>query len=125
MQDHNGDHFSLSDYIRNILPDKIPNGVTEGVYQALFEIADLAKLRSCPRQERYLRRTVEFLEKALGDLSCPDQPEGLEEGERPSPCACCYAGKGLPGCWDRAYNIAFERGYREAARHLPRSRNGS
>ncbi len=125
MQDHNGDHFSLPEYIRSILPDRIPNGVTKGLYQALFEIEDLAKLGSDPRQERCLRQVVQFLEKALRDLSCPDQPEDLEEGDRPSPCPCCYAGDGAVGCWDKAYNLGFERGYREAARHLPRSRNGA
>ena len=123
MQDHDGNQIPLAEHIRSILPSPIPNGVIEGVYQALFEMARLADLPTGRRREFHLRRAVEFLEKAVESLRCPEDPDQVEEGDRPSPCAC-YAGMGVAGCWDQAFDHGFEMGYREAAQHLPRFRAG-
>ena len=120
MQDHQGHQVPLADHIRGIVPDRIPNGTKEGIYQAFLELAELAELGVGQRQGSRLHRTVQFLEQALDSLRCPENPGAVEEGERPSPCTCCYAGAGLVGCWDKAYDTGFETGYREAAQHLPR-----
>ena len=88
-------------------------------------MAGLADLRTGPQQEIQLRRAVQFLEKALDSLRCPEDPDEVDEGDRPSPCVCCYAGEGVVGCWDQAFNQGFEMDYREAARHLPRFRDGA
>ena len=124
MKDHDGNQLPLAEHIRSILPSPIPNGVTEGIYQALFEMARLPDLPTGRWQEFHLHRAVEFLEKALDSLRCPEDPDLVEEGDRPSPCACCYAGEGVVGCWDQAFNLGFEKGYREAAEYLPRFRAG-
>ena len=124
MQDHDGNQIPLAEHIRSILPSPIPNGATEGVYQALFEMARLADLPTGRRRGFHLRRAVEFLEKAVDSLRCPEDPEEVEEG-RPSPCVCCYAGEGVAGCWDQAFDTGFEMGYRDAAQHLPRFQSGA
>ena len=124
MKDHDGNQLPLAEHIRSILPSPIPNGVTEGIYQALFEMAGLADLPTGRRREFHLRRAVDFLEKALDSLRCPEDLDLVDEGDRPSPCACCHAGEGVVGCWDQAFNLGFEKGYREAAEYLPRFRAG-
>ena len=124
MQDRDDREVHLAEHIRSIIPGQMPNGVTEGIYQALFEMARLADLPTGRRQEIQLRRAVEFLEKALESLRCPEDPDQVDEGDRPSPCACCYAGEGVAGCWDQAFDRGFEMGYREAAQYLPRFRAG-
>ncbi len=122
MQDHDGNQVSLAEHIRSIVPYRIPNGTTQSVYEALIEMAGLADLGAGPRQVEHLRQAAQFLEQALDSLRCPEDPGEAEKGERPSPCPCCYAGEGAVGCWDRAYDAGFERGYREAAEYLPRFR---
>ena len=124
MKDHDGNQGPLAEHIRSILPSPIPNGVTEGIYQALFEMAGLADLPTGRRQGFHLRRAADFLKKAVESLRCPEDPDLVEEGDRPSPCACCYAGEGVAGCWDQAFYRGFEMGYREAAQYLPRFQAG-
>ena len=125
MQDRGGNQAPLAEQIRSIVPSQIPNEATEGVYQALFEMAGLADLRTGPQQEIQLRRAVQFLEKARDSLRCPEDPDQVDEGDRPSPCVRCYAGEGVAGCWDQAFDQGFEMGCREAARRQPRFRDGA
>ena len=125
MKDHDGNQLPLAEHIRSILPSPMPNGVTQGIYQALFEMAGLADLPTGRRQEFHLRRAVDFLEKAVESLRCPEDPDQGDEGDRPSPCACCYAGEGVAGCWDQAFDQGFEMGCLDAAQHLPRFRDGA
>ena len=125
MQNHDGNQVSLAEHIRSIVPSRIPNGTTQGVYQALMVIARLADSPASPWQEFHLRRAAEFLEQALESLRCPEDPDQGDEGDRPSPCACCYAGEGVAGCWDQAFDQGFEMGCLDAARRLPRFRDGA
>ena len=83
MQDHQGHQVPLADHIRGIVPDRIPNGTKEGIYQAFLELAELAELGVGQRQGSRLHRTVQFLEQALDSLRCPENPGRSRKGSAP------------------------------------------
>ena len=101
MQDHDGNQLPLAEHIRSILPSPVPDGVTEGVYQALFEMAGLADLPTGPGQKFHMRRAVEFLEKAVDSLRCPEDPDEVEEGTAPLPVPAATPARASPGAGTR------------------------
>ena len=101
MKDHDGNQIPLAEHIRSIIPGQMPNGVTEGIYESLFEMAGLADLPTGRRQEFHLRRAVEFLEKAVESLRCPEDPDQVDEGTAPLPVPAATPGRASPAAGTR------------------------
>ena len=103
MQDHDGNQVPLAEHIRSILPSPIPNGVTEGVYQALFEMAGLADLPTSPAvagvppapgcRSSWRRRWIPSVARRT--------PARLRRGTAPLPVPAATPARASPGAGTR------------------------